>query len=60
YHISIPGPDWDTVDLQPNTDLLDLTDEPMATLIAAIESDAESPVGNSVTVLRAVQVGRHN
>lgn len=60
YHISIPGPDWDTVDLLPNTDLLDMTDEPLATLIAAIESDAESPVGNSVTVLRAVQVGRHN
>lgn len=60
YHISIPGPDWDTVDLLPNTDLADLTDEPLATLVAAIESDAESPVGNSVTVLRAVQVGRHN
>lgn len=60
YHISIPGPDWDTVELLPNTDLLDLTEEPIATLVAAIESDAESPVGNSVTVLRAVQVGRHN
>jgi hypothetical protein len=60
YHISIPGPDWDTVDLLPNTDLADLTDEPLATLVAAIESDAESPVGNAVTVLRAVQVGRHN
>jgi hypothetical protein len=60
YHISIPGPDWDTVELLPNTDLLDMTEEPIATLIAAIESDAESPVGNSVTVLRAVQVGRHN
>lgn len=60
YHISIPGPDWDSVDLLPNTDLADLTDEPLATLVAAIESDAESPVGNAVTVLRAVQVGRHN
>lgn len=60
YHISIPGPDWDTVDLLPNTDLADLTDEPLATLVSAIESDAESPVGNAVTVLRAVQVGRHN
>jgi hypothetical protein len=60
YHISLPGPDWDNIDLLPNTDLADLTDEPMATLLAAIESDAESPVGNAVTVLRAVRVGRHN
>lgn len=60
YHVSIPGPDWDAIDLLPNTDLADLTDEPLATLVAAIESDAESPVGNAVTVLRAVQVGRHN
>ena len=60
YHISIPGPDWDAIDLLPNTDLADLTDEPLATLVAAIESDALSPVGNAVTVLRAVQVGRHN
>lgn len=60
YHITIPGPDWDNVDLLPNTDLLDMTDEPIATLIAAIESDAESPVGNAVTVLRAVAIGRHN
>ena len=60
YHVSIPGPDWDAIDLLPNTDLADLTDEPLATLVAAIESDALSPVGNAVTVLRAVQVGRHN
>ncbi len=60
YHISLPGPDWDSVDLLPNTDLADLTDEPLATLVAALESDAESPVGNAITVLRAVQVGRHN
>jgi hypothetical protein len=60
YHISIPGPDWDGVDLLPNTDLADLTDEPLAALVAEIESEALSPVGNSVTVLRAVQVGRHN
>ena len=60
YHVSIPGPDWDTVDLLPNTDLADMTDEPLATLVAAIESDALSPVGNAITVLRAVQVGRRN
>lgn len=60
YHITVPGPDWDTVDLLPNTDLADLTDEPLATLASQIESDALSPVGNAVTVLRAVAVGRHN
>ena len=60
YHISIPGPDWDSVDLLPNTDLADMTDEPLATLVSQIESDSLSPVGNAVTVLRAVQVGRHN
>lgn len=60
YHITLPGPDLDAIDLLPNTDLADLTDEPLATLVAAIESDALSPVGNAITVLRAVQVGRHN
>lgn len=60
YHISIPGPDWDSVDLLPNTDLADLTDEPLASLVTAIEANGLSPVGNAITVLRAVQVGRHN
>lgn len=60
YHVSIPGPDWDSINLFPNTDLADLTDEPLATLVAALESDAESPVGNAITVLRGVQVGRRN
>lgn len=60
YHISVPGPDWDSVDLLPNTDLADLTDEPLASLVTAIEANGLSPVGNAITVLRAVQVGRHN
>ena len=60
YHISIPGPDWDGIDLLPNTDLADLTDEPVASLVTALEANALSPVGNAITVLRAVQVGRHN
>jgi hypothetical protein len=60
YHISIPGPDWDSVDLLPNTDLADLADEPVAALVTAIEANALSPVGNAISVLRAVQVGRHN
>ena len=60
YHISVPGPDWDTVDLQPNSDLADMTDEPLAALVSAIETNALSPVGNAITVLRAVIVGRRN
>lgn len=60
YHISIPGPDWANIDLLPNTDLADLTDTVAANLVIAIEANALSPVGNAVTVLRAVQVGRHN
>lgn len=60
YHISIPGPDKASMDIHPNTDLYDMTDEPLATLVAAIESDALSPAGNAVTVLRVVGVGRRN
>lgn len=60
YHVSLPGPDWDSIDLLPNTDLADLTDTPMDNIVIAIEANALSPVGNAVTVLRAVQVGRHN
>lgn len=60
YHVSIPGPDWANIDLLPNTDLADLTDTVAANLVIAIEANALSPVGNAVTVLRAVQVGRHN
>lgn len=60
YHVSLPGPDWDAIDLLPNTDLADLTDTPMDNIVIAIEANALSPVGNAITVLRAVQVGRHN
>lgn len=60
YHISMPGPEWDTIDKIPNTDLADMTDEPLAALVAAIEANALSPVGNAISVLRCVQVGRHN
>ena len=60
YHISLPGPDWDSIDLLPNTDLADLTDSPLNAIVAALEANALSPVGNAITVLRAVQVGRHN
>lgn len=60
YHVSIPGPSWDGIELLPNTDLADLTDAPVNALVTALEANALSPVGNSITVLRAVQVGRRN
>lgn len=60
YHITLPGPDWDAIDLLPNTDLADLTDTPMDNIVIALETNGLSPVGNAITVLRAVQVGRHN
>jgi hypothetical protein len=60
YHISVPGPEWDDIDMLPNTDLADMADEPLAALISAIEANALSPVGNAISVLRAVNVGRHN
>lgn len=60
YHVSVPGPSWDGIELLPNTDLADLTDAPVSALVTALEANALSPVGNAITVLRAVQVGRHN
>lgn len=60
YHVTLPGPDWDSIDLLPNTDLADLTDTPVDNIVIAIEANALSPVGNAVTVLRAVAIGRHN
>lgn len=58
YHITVPGPDWSTVIVTPGTDFADMTDEPLASLISSMESDALTPGGNALTVLRAVQVGR--
>lgn len=60
YHVSLPGPDWDSIVMEANTDLADLADAPVDDIVTAIEANALSPVGNSVTVLRAVKVGRHN
>lgn len=59
YHITIPGPDLDNIDLLAGTDLADLTDTPVSALVAAMEAGL-SPDGNAVSVLRAVVVGRNN
>ena len=60
YHISIPGADWTVIDMLPGTDFADPADEPLATFITTFEANAKSPVGNAVSFLRAVQVGRRN
>ena len=60
YHFSIPAPDKTACDLVDESDLYDATDEPLASLITLIESDVKSPVGNAVSFLRAVDVGRNN
>lgn len=59
YHITIPGPDKDNMAMLPESDFYDLTDTVLAAVVTAIEL-ANSPVGNAITVLRAVDVGRNN
>lgn len=59
YHITIPGPDKDNMAMLPESDFYDLTDTILAAVVTAIEL-ANSPVGNAITVLRAVDVGRNN
>ena len=41
YHVSIPGPDWNNIDMEPNTDLADLTDPEVAALVVALEANAD-------------------
>lgn len=59
YHITIPGPDKDNMAMISETDFYDLTDTVLAAVVTAIELGV-SPVGNAITVLRAVDVGRNN
>ena len=59
-HFTIPGPDKSACALIIESDLFDPTDEPLASLITELESSVLSPVGNAVSFLRAVQVGRNN
>lgn len=60
-HFTIPGPDLDSLTILDGTDFVDLADASiMATLVAAVEADAQSVDGNAVSVLRAVIVGRRN
>lgn len=59
YHITLPGPDKDNMAMLPESDFYDLTDTVLAAIVTAVEL-ANSPVGNAITVLRAVDVGRNN
>ena len=59
YHITIPGPDKDNMAMIAESDLYDLTDTILAAVVTAIELSL-SPVGNAITVIRAVDVGRNN
>lgn len=60
YHFTIPGPDKSVCALIIESDLFDPTDAPLDALITELESSVKSPVGNAVSFLRAVQVGRNN
>ncbi len=60
YHFTIPAPDKTVCDMVDESDLYDATDEPLAAMIGLLESDVLSPVGNAVSFLRAVDVGRNN
>lgn len=57
---TIAAPDLASLTLQDGTDLVDLTAEPMASLVSAWETYVESDDGNAVEVDRAVVVGRNN
>lgn len=60
-HFTIPGPDLAGLTIFAGTDLVDLADAGvMAAVVTAIEAGAQSADGNSVTVNRAVIVGRRN
>jgi len=60
-HFTIPGPDLEALTILDGTDFVDLADAGiMATLVAAVEADAQSVDGNAVSVQRAVIVGRRN
>ena len=60
FHITIPGPDKDNMDMIVESDLYDLTDTLLAAVVSAMETGMLSPDGNAITVLRAVDVGRNN
>lgn len=59
YHLTIPGPQVEDYP-DAGSDEIDLTSTDMASFISDFETNAESEVGNSVTVYAARLVGRRN
>lgn len=60
-HFVLPGPDLDNLTIPAGGDLVTLADASiMADLVTALEANLESVDGNTVTVNRAVIIGRNN
>lgn len=60
-HFTVPGPDLANLTIPAGGDLVTLADASiMADLVTALEANLESVDGNSVTVTKAVIVGRNN
>lgn len=60
-HFTVPSPDLANLTIPAGTDQVTLADGGiMADLVTAIEAECQSVDGNSVTVNRAVIVGRNN
>jgi len=60
-HFVIPGPDLANLTIPAGGDLVTLADASiMADLVTALEANLESVDGNTVTVTRAVIIGRNN
>lgn len=59
YVVNIPTRNDTALVYVPNTDTLDLTEEPLATFVSNFEAIAISPAGNAISVKKAIAVGRN-
>lgn len=59
-NFTIAAPDLAALTILPGTDLVDITQAPVAAFVAWFEAEAIGPGGNSPVVDRAVIVGRSN
>jgi hypothetical protein len=59
YHITVPGPDYGTIDTA-GSDEIPLTQTEVAAMVTWMEAEMVSVDGNSITVDRVVKVGRNN
>jgi hypothetical protein len=58
FHFTIPGPDMSVIDIVTGTDFADLSGAALQALETAVNAGVLSPYGNSVTLRKAVVVGR--